>query len=609
MCGIIGYIGSKEAVPILMSGLKKLEYRGYDSAGIAVLKDNKIRIVKCKGKVVKLENLLEKSVPKGNVGLGHTRWATHGRPNNINAHPHNGCNSEVVVVHNGIIENYKPLKERLISEGHNFISETDTEVLPHLIESNYRDDLTLAVKESIKEIEGSYAIGVISTRDPGKVVASRCGSPLIIGIGKGEMYIASDIPALLSYTNRVIFLEEKEIATITKDGAEIIDSEGKILQKEVINIDWDEEMTEKSGYKHFMLKEIFQETMVIRNNLEDRINLSTKTLELNDLSLPLDKIKEIEKISILACGSSYYTALAGKYIFEELTGIPVEVDYSSEFRYRKILLGKKDLTILISQSGETADTIAALRACREAGSYILALTNARGSTISREADSVMYIKAGPEIGVATTKAFIGQLMCLYILSLYFAQVREALNSSEIKKIISELMKLPQLVEIILLEDPEIVKLSEEFYKYHNFLYLGRGINYPIALEGALKLKEISYIHAEGYPAGEMKHGPIALLDKTFPVVVIVPRDKVYTKVINNIKEVKARDTLVLAIATEGDKEITSIVDKVFYIPKTSDILYPILSVIPLQLFAYHIANKLECDVDKPRNLAKSVTVE
>lgn len=609
MCGIIGYIGSKEAVPILMSGLKKLEYRGYDSAGIAVLKDNKIKIVKCKGKVIKLENLLEKGAPKGNVGLGHTRWATHGRPNNINAHPHSGCNSEVVVVHNGIIENYKPLRERLISQGHNFVSETDTEVLPHLIENNYQDDLTLAVKESIKEIEGSYAIGVISTRDPGKVVASRCGSPLIIGIGKGEMYIASDIPALLSYTNRVIFLEEKEIATITKDGAEIIDSEGKILQKEVINIDWDEEMVEKSGYKHFMLKEIFQETMVIRNNLEDRINLSTKTPELKDLSLPLDKIKEIERISILACGSSYYTALVGKYIFEELTAIPVEVDYSSEFRYKKILLGKKDLTILISQSGETADTIAALKACRKAGSYILALTNVRGSTISREADSVMYIKAGPEIGVATTKAFIGQLMCLYLLSLYFSQVREALNSSEIKKIIFELMKLPQMVEIILLKDPEIIKLSKEFNKYHNFLYLGRGLNYPIALEGALKLKEISYIHAEGYPAGEMKHGPIALLDKTFPVVVIVPQDKVYTKVFNNIKEVKARDTMVLAIATEGDKEIISIVDKVFYIPKTSDILYPILSVIPLQLFAYHIADKLECDVDKPRNLAKSVTVE
>ena len=609
MCGIIGYIGQKEAIPILLNGLKKLEYRGYDSAGIAVFKDNKVRIVKCKGKVAELENLLEKGSPEGNIGLGHTRWATHGKPNNLNAHPHNGCNSEVVVVHNGIIENYMPLRERLILEGHNFASETDTEVLPHLIESNYQDDLTLAVKESIKEIEGSYAIGVISTRDPGKVIASRCGSPLIIGIGEGEMFLASDIPALLSYTNRVIFLEEKEIATITKDGVEIIDSEGNILQKEVINIDWNEEMTEKSGYKHFMLKEIFQETMVIRNNLEDRINLSTKTLELESISLPLDKIKEIERISILACGSSYYTALAGKYIFEELVGIPVEVDYSSEFRYRKILLGEKDLTILISQSGETADTLAALRACREAGSYILALTNVRGSTISREADSVMYIKAGPEIGVATTKAFVGQLMCLYILSLYFAQIRETLDSSEINKIISELIKIPQLVEIILLKDPEIVKLSEEFYKYRNFLYLGRGFNYPIVLEGALKLKEISYIHAEGYTAGEMKHGPIALLDKTFPVVVIVPRDKVYTKVINNIKEVKARDTLVLAIATEGDKEIINIVDKVFYIPKTLDILYPVLSVIPLQLFAYHIANKLGCDVDKPRNLAKSVTVE
>ena len=509
MCGIIGYIGSKEAVPILLDGLKKLEYRGYDSAGIAVLKDNKIKIVKCKGKVAKLENLLEKDAPKGNIGLGHTRWATHGRPNNINAHPHNGCNSEIVVVHNGIIENYMSLRERLISEGHNFISETDTEVLPHLIESNYQNDFTLAVKKSIKEIEGSYAIGIISTRDPGKVVASRCGSPLIIGIGEGEMFLASDIPALLSYTNRVIFLEEKEIATITKDGVEIINSEGNILPKEVVNIDWDEEMTEKSGYKHFMLKEIFQDTMVIRNNLEGRINLSTKTLELNNLSLPLDKIKEIERISILACGSSNYTALAGKYIFEELTGISVMVDYSSEFRYRKILLGKKDLVILISQSGETADTIAVLRACREAGSYILALTNVRGSTISREADSVMYIKAGPEIGVATTKAFVGQLMCLYILSLYFAQVRKTLDSLEINKIISELIKIPQMVEIILLKDPEIV----------------------------------------------------------------------------------------------------NIVDRVFYIPKTSDILYPILSVIPLQLFAYHIANKLGCDVDKPRNLAKSVTVE
>jgi len=609
MCGIIGYIGEKEALPVLLDGLKKLEYRGYDSAGIAVLKDNKIEIKKCQGKLDRLENLLKKEAPQGSTGLGHTRWATHGKPNNINAHPHNGCHSDIVLVHNGIIENYLLLRERLISKGHNFVSETDTEVLPHLIESNFQNDLTSAVKESLKEIEGSYAIGVISTRDSEKIIASRCGSPLIIGVGEGEMFLASDIPALLNYTNRVIFLEEKEIATITKDGVEIIDFEGKILKKEIINIEWDAEMTEKSGYKHFMLKELFQETMVIRNNLEGRINLSTNSLKLSEISFPLKNIKEIEKIFILSCGSSYYTALVGKYIFEELTGIPVEVDYGSEFRYRKILLGKKDLTVVISQSGETADTIAALKACKEVGSHVLAITNVKGSTISREADSVMYIKAGPEIGVATTKAFIGQLMSLYILSLYFAQVRETLDSLEIKKIVSELIKLPQMVEIILLKESEIIKLSEEFFNFHNFLYIGRGINYPIALEGALKLKEISYIHAEGYPAGEMKHGPIALLDKTFPTVVIAPRDRVYTKVINNIKEVKARDTLVMAIATEGDMEIDDIVDRVFYIPKTLDILYPILSVIPLQLFAYHIADKLGCDVDKPRNLAKSVTVE
>jgi len=609
MCGIIGYIGSKEAVPILLEGLKKLEYRGYDSAGIAILKDNKIEIKKSKGKIAILEDLLKKSIPKGNTGLGHTRWATHGKPNNLNAHPHNGCNSEIAVVHNGIIENYLLLKERLILEGHNFVSETDTEILPHLIESNYKDNLTSAVKESLKEIEGSYAIGVISTRDPEKIVASRWRSPLIIGVGKGEMFLASDIPALLNYTNRVIFLEEREIATITKDGVEIINFEGKILEKEIINIEWDAEMTEKSGYKHFMLKEIFQETMVIRNNLEDRINLSTKSLELYNLSLSLKNIKEIKKIFILACGTSYYAALVGKYILEELTNINVEVDYASEFRYRKILLGKKDLVMVISQSGETADTIAALNSCKEVGSHVLAITNVRGSTISRKADSVIYLNAGPEIGVASTKAFIGQLISLYLISLYFTQVRESLNSSEIKKIISELIKLPQMAEIILFKDPEIIKLSEEFYNFHNFLYLGRGINYPIALEGALKLKEISYIHAEGYPAGEMKHGPIALLDKTFPIVVIAPRDKVYNKVINNIKEVKARDTLVLSIATEGDKEISNLADRVFYIPQTLDILYPILSVIPLQLFAYHIAEKLGCDIDKPRNLAKSVTVE
>jgi glucosamine--fructose-6-phosphate aminotransferase (isomerizing) len=609
MCGIIGYIGPREATPILVSGLKKLEYRGYDSAGVAVMKNNNIEIVKCSGKIAALEVLLKNQFPEGSIGIGHTRWATHGSPNRTNAHPHNGCNSEIVVVHNGIIENYLPLRERLLSEGHVFSSETDTEVLPHLIGSNFQNDLSLAVKRSLEEVEGSYAIAVISSRDEGKIVASRCGSPLIIGIGDGEMFIASDVTAILNYTKKIIYLEEKEIATVTKDKVEIKDFAGNIVEKEIKEIRWNAEMTDKGGYKHYMLKEIFQETMIIRNNLEGRIDLSKKELIPSEIDFPWDKIKDIEKIFILACGTSYYAALVAKYIFEELTGLPVEVDYASEFRYRKILLTKRDLTIVISQSGETADTIAALNACKAIGSHILAITNVRGSTISRKADSVMYIKAGPEIGVASTKAFIGQLMVLYTLALYFAQILGSLNVTQIKEIISELIKLPQKAEIILLKDSEINKLSKEFKDFRNFLYLGRGLNYPIALEGALKLKEISYIHAEGYPSGEMKHGPIALLDKNFPVVAIVPKDKVYSKMINNLKEVKARDTQILAIATEGDKEIIQSVDKVFYIPKTMDIFYPILTVIPLQLIAYHIADRLQRDVDKPRNLAKSVTVE
>ena len=461
----------------------------------------------------------------------------------------------------------------------------------------------------MEEVEGSYAIAVISSRDEGKIVVSRCGSPLIIGIGNGEMFIASDITAILNYTNKIIYLEEKEIATVTKDKVEIQDFYGNIIEKEINEIEWNAEMTDKSGYKHYMLKEIFQETMIIRNNLEGRIELSEKKLIQSAFNFPQDKIKYFEKIFILACGTSYYAALVAKYIFEELTGLPVEVDYASEFRYRKILLTKRDLTIVISQSGETADTIAALNACKAIGSHILAITNVRGSTISRKADSVMYIKAGPEIGVASTKAFIGQLMAIYTLALYFAQILGSLSVTKIKEIISELIKLPQKAEIILLKDSEINELSKEFKDFHDFLYLGRGLNYPIALEGALKLKEISYIHAEGYPSGEMKHGPIALLDKNFPVVAIVPKDKVYSKMINNLKEVKARDTQILAIATEGDKEIIQSVDKVFYIPKTMDIFYPILTVIPLQLIAYHIADRLQRDVDKPRNLAKSVTVE
>lgn len=610
MCGIVGYIGSKDAVDILMQALYKLEYRGYDSAGIAVLEDKKTKVIKCEGKVNKLERLVEEDTPHGNIGLGHTRWATHGKPNDINAHPHQGCGQGIVVVHNGIIENYISVKERLTLAGHQFISETDTEIIPHLIESYYNGDLTLAVLQAQRELEGSYAIAVMSLHEPDKIIATRCGSPLIIGIGDGEMFLASDIPALLTFTKKIIFLEEGEVATLTAQEIKILNSKGEIVPKQVVQVDWDEKMAEKDGYEHFMLKEIFQEPMVIRNNLENRIDKALNMIELSELDVLTPAIIGLKRVHILACGSSYYTALAGKYILEEIAPIAVEVDYGSEFRYRKILLDKQDLVIVISQSGETADTIAALRACKQKGSKVLAITNVRGSTISREADSVIYIKAGPEIGVATTKAFVGQLTCLLLLALYFARIRSNKGSlSAHKQIVPELLKIPQMVENILLQHSTIQKLSEEFCIYHNFLYLGRGLNYPIALEGALKLKEISYIHAEAYPAGEMKHGPIALLDKNFPAVVLVPQDRVYSKVVNNIKEVKARDTRVLAIATQGDQEIKEIVDRVFYVPKTLDILYPLLTVIPLQLFAYYVADLLGYDIDKPRNLAKSVTVE
>ncbi len=612
MCGIVGYIGPKDAVNILMQALYRLEYRGYDSAGIAIINDQQTRIIKCEGKVKKLESLLKKdNVPHGNIGLGHTRWATHGKPNEINAHPHQGCNSEVVVIHNGIIENYISIKERLISNGHHFISETDTEVIPHLIESYYDGNLTLAVQKMQKEIEGSYAIAAISKYEPDRIVAVRQGSPLIIGIGEGEMFLASDIPALLNFTRKVIFLEEGEIATLTSQDVKVINSRGEIVPKEIVSIDWDEKMAEKDGYKHFMLKEIFQEPNIIRNNIENRINKTLNEVEIPELSSLIPQIIKLRKIFILACGSSYYTALTGKYILEEIAHLEVEVDYGSEFRYRKLLLEQNDLVIVISQSGETADTIAALRACQQRGCQVLAITNVKGSTISREANNVMYIKAGPEIGVATTKAFIGQLVCLLLLALYLKQIRDLNISHSLtsEQIVQELLIIPQKVENILLQNANIQRLSEEFYTYHNFLFLGRGFNYPIAMEGALKLKEISYIHAEAYPAGEMKHGPIALLDKSFPVVVLAPWDRVYSKVINNIKEIKARDSRVLTIATQGDLKIKDIVDRVFYIPRTLDILFPLLTVIPLQLFAYYIADLLGCDIDRPRNLAKSVTVE
>ena len=608
MCGIIGYIGDREALPILMQGLKKLEYRGYDSAGIAILNSNKdINIKKCKGRIKYLEEKIDKCQLNGNLGLGHTRWATHGKPNNVNAHPHFSANNEVVVVHNGIIENYLLFKESLANGGYNFLSETDTEVLPHLIKKNYKNDITEAVRESLKKVQGSYALGIISKMEPDKIVASRSGSPLVIGIGDNEMFLASDIPALLNYTRRVIFLDENEIATIGKNYVRVTNLEGKEIEKEIIDIEWNSEMAEKDGYKHFMLKEILQQPSVIRTNLSKYIH--SGKVKLPDLNLEQEIIDKLEKIHIIACGTASYASLVGKYVIENLAEIPVEVDFASEFRYKKQLLNENSLGIVVSQSGETADTIAAMRSCKDKLSSVIAIVNVRGSTISREAKQVMYLNAGPEIGVASTKAFIGQILSLYLLAIFLGKKRNNISDNEEKKLIRELIKIPQKMDTILSKDPLIRKIAHDFSIYKHFLFLGRDINFPIALEGALKLKEISYVHAEAYPAGEMKHGPIALLDKYFPVVAISPKDHVYQKMINNVKEVTAREASVIAIATEGDEEINAVADKVIYIPEVPEILYPLLTVVPLQLLAYYIADILGKDIDKPRNLAKSVTVE
>jgi len=608
MCGIIGYIGNKEALPVLIQGLEKLEYRGYDSAGVAVLnKGDKINIQKCKGRIEYLKQIIKESELKGTIGLGHTRWATHGRPNEANAHPHFSKKHEIVVVHNGIIENYLEIKERLINDGCKFISETDTEVLPHLIKKNYHENLTEAVRKSLKEVKGSYALGIVSNKEPDRIVVSRCGSPLVIGVGNEEMYIASDIPALLNYTKKVIFLGENEIATIGKNFVNIINLEGKEVKKEIVEIDWDSEMAEKSGYKHFMLKEIFQQPLVIKNNLSKYIDQSG--VNLKDINMSEKMIKKIKKIHIIACGTAFYASLLGKYFIEKLSRIPVEVDYASEFRYRTQIYNSDSLGIVVSQSGETADTIAAMRSFKKRSCPVFAIVNVIGSTISREADESIYINAGPEIGVASTKAFIGQVISLYLLAIFLGKNKRVLSAENEKKLIQELMAIPQKIEMIFSKENIIKEIAEKYSKYQHFLYLGRDFNFPIALEGALKLKEISYIHAEAYTAGEMKHGPIALLDKKFPVVAICPKDHVYNKMISNIKEVNARDAKIIAIASEGDKQIKNIVDEVIFIPTVEQTLYPLLSVIPLQLLAYYIADILGRDVDKPRNLAKSVTVE
>ena len=621
MCGIVGYIGKKAVVPVLVDGLKRLEYRGYDSAGIAVVgEDGELHIRRCEGKLYNLEESLRLQPMDGLYGIGHTRWATHGRPSEENAHPHRDCDGTVVVVHNGIIENYLPLKEGLQREGHRFVTETDTEVIAHLVEKYQRSNglaLEEAVRRTAAQLSGIFALAILSTRDPKKIVAVRQGPPAVIGLGQDEYFVASDIPALLYHTRDVFFLADGELAVLTPDGVRLLDFAGQPVQRELQHITWDPIQAEKGGFKHFMQKEIFEQPRAVRDTLLGRISRESGTVFLSDeMEISKADFRGFTEVKILACGTSWHAALAGKFMIEKLARLPVEVDYASEYRYRDPLIDRGTLTIIISQSGETADSIAAQREAQQKGSKTLAICNGVGSMIPRQAHGTFYTHAGPEIGVASTKTFTAQLTALYILALYLAQVRGRLTPVESQPYLAELLKVPAKLEQILHRDDEIEELSRHFFRRSDFLFLGRGIHYPLALEGALKLKEISYIHAEGYPAGEMKHGPNALIDENLPVVVLATCDRSnpesvtrYEKTVSNIREVKARDGIVVAVVTEGDQEVRAAADHVFELPPTSELLSPILEAVPMQLLAYHIAVRRGCDVDQPRNLAKSVTVE
>ncbi len=609
MCGIVGYIGKKKVVPLLVNSLKRLEYRGYDSAGIAVIGDEGMQLRRCVGKLRNLEASIRLNPLEGTYGIGHTRWATHGRPSEENAHPHVDCKKEIVVVHNGIIENYLELKEELAKKGHKFVTETDTEVIAHLVEDNFRGSLEEAVREGFTRINGAYALAIISTVDPHKIVVIKNGPPVVIGLGKEEYFIASDIPALLHHTKDVIFLDDGELAVVTPDGVRVSTLQGKSRTKKSQKISWDPIMAEKSGFKHFMLKEIYEQPRAVRETIIGRVSLDKGRVYLDQINIPSEELKRIDKVYIVACGTSWHAACVGKFMIEQLSKLPAEVDYGSEFRYRNPLVGSHTLTIVITQSGETADTLAALREARKKDSRVITICNVMGSMATRESDGVVYTHAGPEIGVASTKAFTSQLTALLLLSLYLAEVRGTISRDECRYYLEQLNRIPHQIEQVLSKNNEIEDLARQFYQTTDFLYLGRGANYPIALEGALKLKEISYIHAEGYPAGEMKHGPIALIDGHMPVVALAMKGQVYEKMLANIEEVKARDGIVLAFAEEGDAEIEKKADHIFFIPSTIDLLKPILLAVPLQLLAYHIAVRRGCDVDQPRNLAKSVTVE
>jgi len=608
MCGIVCYIGNRKAAPILLDGLKKLEYRGYDSAGICTIDNKSVLIKKDIGKIEEVDKKVDFLKLEGNVGLAHTRWATCGSVTKENAHPHTDCSGKISIVHNGIIENHGELKKELEKKGHKFSSETDTEVIAHLIEDNYNGDLKEAVIKALKKVEGSYALGVIHS-DCDELIAVRNESPLIIGVGDGENFISSDVPAILEHTKKVIYLDNKEIAVLSKNKVEVFDLEGNKKEKKIDEIEWNAEQAEKQGYKHFMLKEIFEQPTVITETINGRLQNGDVLIK-DEIGLSEDEIKDIKRIIIVACGTSWHAGLVGEFMLEELAKIPVEVEYASEFRYRDPIVGKGTLVITISQSGETADTLAALREAKKKGAKVISIVNVKGSSIDRESGSVIYTRAGPEIGVASTKAFTSQLVVLYLITVYFGKVRGWLPKGQVANRVRDLRKLPLQMQSVL-EEKDYIKLhAKEFFEKKNALYLGRGINFPIALEGALKLKEVSYIHAEGYPAAEMKHGPIALIDKDMPTVVIATKDnRTYKKVLSNIEEVKSRGGEVIAIETKGDSDVKKIVDHNLFIPENSYILTPILAVIPLQLLAYYIADLRKCNIDKPRNLAKSVTVE
>jgi glucosamine--fructose-6-phosphate aminotransferase (isomerizing) len=623
MCGIVGYVGKKEVVPVIIEGLRRLEYRGYDSAGIAVSGNgDKLQIRRAEGKLHNLEEAIKLKPLDGSYGIGHTRWATHGRPTEENAHPHRDCSGKIVVVHNGIVENYLSLKKKLIEEGHKFVTETDTEVIAHLIErylksgNGQRPSLEDAVRRTVKELNGVFALAVISVDDPNKIVAARNGPPLVVGLGKDEFFVASDVPAILHHTRDIFFLADGDLAVVTRDGVRLTDFEGKPIERQVQHVTWDPIMAEKAGFKHFMLKEIYEQPRAIRETTLGRVSLDTGHIFLDEMQIGEAEFRAAKKINILACGTSWHAGQAGKFMIEHFARVPVEVDYASEWRYRDPIVNADAITLVISQSGETADTIAAQREAKAKGSHTVAICNVVGSMITREAAGTIYTHAGPEIGVASTKAFTCQLTALYLFALYLAQVRGVMTPQQIREAAEELTMIPAKLETIFAHDAACEDLAKRFQRVHDFLFLGRGIHYPIALEGALKLKEISYIHAEGYPAGEMKHGPNALIDENLPVVVIATRDvrdpesmQRYEKTMSNLKEVKARSGVVIALATEGDEEMKEAADHVLYVPAAPDELSPILEIVPLQLLAYHIAVRRGCDVDQPRNLAKSVTVE